>query len=881
MPSFSLISVVGKRDSFGKYLTPSNSVKDQLHTLLEEEEEEGEEEEEVDSFSESKVEVTSTPLRKQSVGRNFHDSEINYSTLTPDTRADSSSSSDTPSLSITTPSPIPARHRPANLTLRPLSLSPSVPTLPTPALTPSPRNGLRPLSLSLSSDSSTIHSTPESTEQSRKGLLDSQGNYVQSPSPSSSTGPRRRQKSASYVSSVGTGSVPKRQSSISYIRSVKSPSPATVFTAASLPTPGATPTSERRQSSVSSYDADSVTSKERRNASEEIFIHQSHASLLARITELERALHNHPRSRPTSVQSNASLALSEPPDEMLRLVSDLKAERDELNRDIDGWRQRVKDLEYTKSILTGRLEKERRDNWIKGEQLGILKVEKEAVVDQLKEREEEVSSVSQKLEDAQSELRQALQERDNIRLDLDGVKCQLAECLSAKSGIEVQLTSLHSALAAERAYRDQLLQQFDASGILKTPGVYCDNGTSKRMVFGIQQHVNGLGFRSIDSTCTTVDPEEVLHLKTPFTLKAVKEEAEVPEDELSEHDDELARYEEDDSDISISLSCSSFDDDIPRSVSHLRLDAGSPEDQNTSRPISVSPSPSPSPCPTPVPLPAQTVETAAKHSKNASLSRGWTFPCGPAMSPRRVTEEVDRFFECLEDVDDKSQTSEPCQAMDNKSFFSQRLQVADDNDDDEMPPFVLPVQGQANDGHKDMLEVVIEEDEDELEGVGIGCEVKFAFETTVREDSANKALLTPTLDSANDESSVPFIFPQSRSQEVITTASSSPYTTPTKIPFPGSNIFATPISRTSSNARTSTPSRIPPPTPPRFSKAKLVTVPAPKRKPVPAVSLSPASNDVSLSKKSGSALSQSSGNSGRVTVTPSTPSLIPQLKSCK
>ena len=72
------------------------------------------------------------------------------------------------------------------------------------------------------------------------------------------------------------------------------------------------------------------------------------------------------------------------------------------------------------------------------------------------------------------------------------------------------------------------------------------------------------------------------------------------------------------------------------------------------------------------------------------------------------------MFECLEDVDDKSQTSEPCQAMDNKSFFSQRLQVADDNDDDEMPPFVLPVQGQANDGHKDMLEVVIEEDEDEL-----------------------------------------------------------------------------------------------------------------------------------------------------------------------
>ena len=44
--SFGMPSIPGKRDSFGKPLSSANSLKDQLHTLMEEEEEEEEEIEE-------------------------------------------------------------------------------------------------------------------------------------------------------------------------------------------------------------------------------------------------------------------------------------------------------------------------------------------------------------------------------------------------------------------------------------------------------------------------------------------------------------------------------------------------------------------------------------------------------------------------------------------------------------------------------------------------------------------------------------------------------------------------------------------------------------------------------------------------------------------
>lgn len=893
LPSFGLSSLAGKRDSFGKLLTPASSIKDQLHTLMEEEEEE--EDEGTQYLSDDKFNAVSTPIRKpveQAAETSFGDSDADMSMLTPNAHANSSNGSDAPELSLTTPSPVPVRHRPANLTLRPLALSPSVPTLPTPAFTPSPRPGLRPLSLTPSPDTSVVCSTLDSSDLDRVGSFRRQNSVVRSPSPSSPSTSQRRQMSSGSMSSMGASAMTKRQSSISYFRSVNSQSPATMFSAACLPTPGATPTSERRQSSSSSSDTDSMMSRDRRTASEEIFIHQSHASLLARITELERALHSRPRSRPTSMQSNASVASSEPPDEMLQLVADLKAERDELNRDINGWRQRVKDLEHVKTVLTGRLEKERQDNWYKGEQLGILKVENNSIVGQLKERDQEVASVSQKLEQSQAQLRQAIQERDSVKEDLDAVKRQLTDCLASKSDVEVQLASLHTALATERAYREQLMRQLDSIGVLKTPGTASEAVTTKRMIFNVQQHGNGLGFRSIDSACTTVESDEGQEpWKAPFTLKAVEEEIETSEDQMSDQDDELARYEEeDDSDLSMSLSNSSFDDDMPRSVSHLRLDASTPNSQSYTpgRSVSASPSPSPSPCPTPVPLLSQAVEVR-NHAKNASLSRAWTFPSGQTPSPRRDTEEVDRFFGCLEDFDDNSPTSDSGLnvAMDRQSLFSRGLQVNDEEEDDEMPPFVLPTQEISE--RKGMLDVVMEEEEEEdIQGVEVEGGVKFTFPTSVSDESLNCVSPPPMFDhSSEEESAVPFTFPQARTHPISVSHTSSaipsaPPVTPVKVPFPRTSAFSTPSNKTTSGMRALPPSRIPPPSPLKFSQPKpkpAQPVPPPKRKPVPVVTFSPAPKVSSSLKKFDRAPSQPPTKLGKGISAAKTPSFIPQFKS--
>ena len=61
---------------------------------------------------------------------------------------------------------------------------------------------------------------------------------------------------------------------------------------------------------------------------------------------------------------------------MLRLIADLKAERDELKRDADGWRTRVGDMEAQLSVLAKRVENERRDAWVARSRGGLLEVEK-------------------------------------------------------------------------------------------------------------------------------------------------------------------------------------------------------------------------------------------------------------------------------------------------------------------------------------------------------------------------------------------------------------------------------------------------------------------------------------------------------------------------
>jgi hypothetical protein len=158
--------------------------------------------------------------------------------------------------------------------------------------------------------------------------------------------------------------VPRKRSSISYKSSFQG-----------LPTPELTPTKEGRLSDIDWSRHASLTN-------EQHFLYQSLAALVARISKLDHTLSSRSQPRPVSfAASNRSLSDAEPSDEMF-LIADLKAERDELKRDIDGWRTRVADLEKQSGAFALRVDTECRDSeaWIARERLSLLEVEKRAAV---------------------------------------------------------------------------------------------------------------------------------------------------------------------------------------------------------------------------------------------------------------------------------------------------------------------------------------------------------------------------------------------------------------------------------------------------------------------------------------------------------------------
>ncbi len=278
-------------------------------------------------------------------------------------------------------------------------------------------------------------------------------------------------------SSTPSSTASRSQGRTSYIRRGRSSSQAAIFTTAGLPTPDGTPTFERRPS-ASSTASDEVVGKDRRTASEEIFMQQSHASLLARISELELALSSQgrSRSRPTSIMSDvSSTASSEPPDELLHLVADLKWERDELNRDIDGWRQRVRDLEHSKGVMERRLDAERRENWLKGEKLGLVEVEKENLSRQMKMKESVIANLSQRLETVDAQYRIALRERDAMHEDAETAKRQLADAysiLNVNRSLEHELATTREALAEGQMRNEALQRELEHFNSLTTPEAF-------------------------------------------------------------------------------------------------------------------------------------------------------------------------------------------------------------------------------------------------------------------------------------------------------------------------------------------------------------------------------------------------------------------------
>ena len=654
-----------KRDSF-KLLGPSSSNKDQLHTLVEEEEEDEEEEEEGPVVS-SKAQALHPPSSLDSIKENV--------------------SSITTTAAVTITKSAVSKPRPATLSLRPLSLTPEnlasmTQGLPTPSLTPSPRLGFC---------SSSLNTSPLSDESSTS----SQGRRNPLPSTRRPILNLALDHSHNPATSTEDDIKQTRRSSISYKRSSSQCS--VIVNCAGLPTPETTPTFPRRSSNAESASTGEYeffpsppTQSRPLSASEQHFLFKSHNALLARITDLERALSvrrresngysnsNGGSSRPLSVVSSMSTSdvgsgNGEPSDEMLCLIADLKAERDELKRDVDGWRTRVADLESQIGVFAKRVENERREAWVARSRVGLLEVEK--------------ATLSKKLDVVDELVALHDKEKEFINDQRNSLKKENEEFKRRLDALETELELVKQELELEKSKNltvDQL-----SNPIL-------DNR------FGIMKH--GIGFMSLDSESSTtdVDPDSSDD-NLGLSLKAVQEESDVTdENDYSEEENALAGYEdEEDTDISFQSSSSfSSEDDLPRSTHHL-----------TSAPTAPTP-----PSVTQVFTPPRSTQ-----GPRATLTMSWTFPKGAQSQTQFAAyddeDTIDRFFGCLDD-DDSSVGSAPnspsAYSLErSKGIFASgfKFAPADDNSSFFLPDDVaLPAVAEAREEKR--LSAVVEEAEE-------------------------------------------------------------------------------------------------------------------------------------------------------------------------
>ncbi|KZT12611.1 uncharacterized protein LAESUDRAFT_808196 [Laetiporus sulphureus 93-53] len=728
-----------KRDSLGKFMS-SSSTKEQLHTLVEEEEEE--------------EEVVASP--------------------------DGSASSQ---VTVASPAPTaaPFRHRPASLNLRPLSLPQMTDDgLPTPGRTPSPnagiRSGLRSLTL----------------PARRHSLI-----ATQSPSPMSGTFARRPSLNMPAPGQSQSFPQPGRRSSIAYVCSAGTP-PQSVT---GLPTPEMTPTSTG--TSVSEDLEAFIASRPSRplSTSEQHFLFQAHTTLVRRITDLERALSSRasrPWSRPESCASESSVVsgVSEPSDEMLQLIADLKAERDELKKDADGWRVRVADLERQAGRYAQLVEAERQAVWAVQERAGLLEVEKRTLEEALDARATELKEAKQQLNQAKADAKGTKQECERLRGEVERLQ-----------DVEAEVIKFRDAFESEKKRREEIEKDLEHAGLLATPRAF--ETTTSQFSASISRSLmytkRGLGFQSIDSesSFTDVDSLDSPHDKQEFGLNAVQEEDEETLSNFSE-EDELARFEDEEEGdaeaFPMSLSTSSFDSGEDETHTSPKINV-----VEVSPPLIRQATQEPSPVPTPV---------AQSHARHASLQKAWTFPAGCAPSPwAGGPEEIDRFFGCLEDVDNSPPMDSRLHSFESsKRLFAQALAEADD----ELPPFVLPshvgveVSSPEIEEQRHTLDVVIEVEEEEDmpkspedEFVGEVDEggIKFTFmippeyqESLVEESQSDTTSATFETDSSitvvasvGEGEDKTLMLPQTHQDQIAALPSSIPRPTPIRassIPVP-------------------------------------------------------------------------------------------------
>ncbi|KAF7978340.1 hypothetical protein HWV62_975 [Athelia sp. TMB] len=648
-------NLAGKRDS---YYLASGASNHQLNTLVEEEEEEEEE------AAQDGTSLVASPVED----------------LAPPTMM--------PTVAVTKPTP--SRPRPASLNLRPLALtSGNITTqsafgLPTPTLTPVSRPGLKTLALasspSLTNSSFTnnnINDNYSMTGNSRRQSL----NLTPSSVPPVQRRPSLNLNINSESSTPSPFDGPKRSSSISYKSTTD-----VVKQTAMPPSPEMTPVvSERGEFRWSGAHQPSAEPRPL-SESEQHFLFKSHNALLARITDLETALSSRSRSqsrqsrqsRPASMASDTSSAPSEISDEMLSLITDLKAERDELKRDVDGWRTRVADLEDKVSVMTKRVDSERMEAWCARSRLAMLEPEKAALEKALEEKGSALTEALNRLDIIASE--HSILKTDNELLQL-----QLARGREA----EKEVVRLRAELEDERRKREEL----ESAQALATPTPEKPSGRSRQW------------FQSMDSEASLTDVESVDDFGVKGTTLKIVEEEEESYDEYDE-DNGLAGYEdEDEEDISFDSpdSGSSLGSMNEYTRSALRLDIpGTPS-------LIVSDTSSDSASPTPTVTPPN-----VKHAAHKSLSRTWTFPTAPSSTRREEHEEIDHFFGCLDDLDNSPPVGFMAQEFNSKSMFTQAFSSGDDDED---MPFMLPCDVGVEDKSTTarLLDIVMEEEEEDEE----------------------------------------------------------------------------------------------------------------------------------------------------------------------
>ncbi|KAG6820171.1 hypothetical protein H0H93_004434 [Arthromyces matolae] len=837
--------MANKRDSF-KLLGASSSSKDQLHTLVEEEEEEEQEEEKESTES--------------------HDAEPQLTAPEP------------PVVDVMTKTSV-ARPRPATLNLRPLSLTPdalvNITTgLPTPAVSPSPRVGLKTLALVPSDDDHTNIMTKRLPVSS-------------SPLPHRPPLTLNLASETASCSSTAVEDGKNRRSSISY----RSSSKESITTNYGLPTPDTatypsfeirTPPVRRRSGSsngTASVEEDlsspKLTHSRPLSASEQHFLFKSHNALLTRIQDLERALStrrmssgtasnsNTGSSRPVSLASDFSSSdfgiPGEPSDEMFKLVADLKAERDDLKKDVDGWRTRVADLEKQLTVLAGRVDSERRDAWVARSMSGLLEIEKKTLEGKLASLEKTMLGLETEKQVLQSENIDAKDRITALESELERVRGELQEERDCKQ-VESDLVQ-------------------NETPVTPTPRA---PESRPRPVGFIAKRIT-----SVDSDVTEVEESLEDSPKFNFPLKSVTEDE---EEDLSEEDNGLAGYEdEEESDVAFQSS-SSFgsEEEMPRSVAHLQDVPDSVTPRSTSPPVIHAPRPT--------------------HANRASLSKTWTFPTAPS---RKLLEEpeVDKFFGCLEDDDDSDGSvlnSPSAYSYErSKNLFASGFKNSVGEDDS---PFFFPF-GHGNEVEsRKTLDVVEEEDtesqeDEDMFGEAGGIQITFTPPDADEDESdvesprsPSPAPVTPSIPTINffdfdeeQETSAPFNFgrpavPAKEEDQVNTEAHVSP-------PRLGAFKFGQSTSNTVVKADLPTTSSMitPPPSLPRHAQTAY-SPPTPSSIPratfIKPLSLSLSDSTASTFPKPGSSRAVSDPiDSNSVYITPPSkrggnmPSFIPQAVS--